>query len=174
MENNSNLLRFVDLQLNCPDYLIYICEFLLETGIRPSELLRISGRDLNYESGKLCYIQKKNMKSRELVLSPVLLSKARYFRKFTGNFIKNLNNMKYFRKIIFEFITPKFTLFYHHNRLYYFRYCYTLQKLELGYSKEEISNMLGHSDRASVNFYLNAAEQIKKNELCKGGNYGKA
>lgn len=168
----NNLNKYVDFQQNTPDFIRFVCEFLVDTGIRPKELWMISKSNLCYIDGKLDYFQPKTQLRRIVYLSPDVLEKARYFRKHFGNFACNFHSYKRLKNEIFTFATPKVNVPNGHNRLYYFRYLFVLNLLEKGTPQEDISKLLGHSDKTTVKDYISHALYIKKSISALGGKNG--
>lgn len=162
VNNQISILDFVSYYRNEDPYRIYLHEFLWETGIRPSEIFRISNRHLLYRDGKVIYEQPKTGFIREFKISDMLLKKTRYFHQKRGNFSTNLKNYNFMKRFLCNRVGFLYKHLCPHQKLYYFRYLFVLTQLTLDKSILEISYSLGHQETSSTMLYIETAEKINQ------------
>ena len=148
LRNHSNL------------YYLFVANFLMETGLRPSELFCISKSHLLLRDGIFNFKQPKTGIYRTITISQSTLNSYRYWHNLRGNFSTNFRNYNQLKteicnNIVFHYIPPT-----GHKKLYYFRYLFVLGLIEEGLIPSEISALIGHNDLSTVNSYIKIAKSI--------------
>ena len=167
-----NLNNYIDFDRNTPDFIRFIVEFLVDTGMRPSELWLVCKSNLNYIDGVLDYKQPKTQIRRIVKLSADVLRQSRWFRRHMGNFAGVFRSTANLRRSVLQFCHPLVQVEDGHKKLYYFRYLYVLNCLKAGKLPDQIARLLGHSDFTTVYDYIKKAEFIEKELSLKGGKDG--
>ena len=138
----------------------FLHQFLLETGIRPSDIFLISGKRTMYLNGIVSYRQKKTGIPRKIKISDDLLLKVRYWRMLKGNFPNQFRNYQQMKNDLMRYCIFRYAYLCPNQKLYYFRYLYVANLLLKKMSLEEISQELGHEEVASTLTYINTAEKL--------------
>lgn len=157
---NINLWDYCHIDTIADPYIIFVAKFLTETGIRPSDLIRISKHKLSYIEGIIKFNQQKTNIPITIRLSGSMLEQSRFWHRRRGNFVTNFRNIKIMRREIMKVIHPLFFIKNGYNSLYYFRYLFVLGMMKNGVPEHTMSRKLGHTDRATVQDYINKANQI--------------
>jgi len=150
----------------------YIHQFLLETGVRPSDIFLISGKRTMYLNGIVSYRQKKTGIPRKVKISDDLLVKVRYWRSQKGNFPNQFRNYQQMKNDLMRYCIFRYAYLCPNQKLYYFRYLYVANLILKEMSVEDISQELGHEEVASTLTYINTANKLLKKISQKGGNNG--
>lgn len=140
----------------------YLCVFLLETGCRVSEALRVTHKDID-ALGRVRVSGMKNSSSR-IVYSPSAIEFLLEQRKIRGDIWERFNRFYIYRILKLH----GFGMVYGKNEkmsiTHYFRHVNAIIAEEISVNILEIAQILGHKKVKNTAIYLNVPRETSKNK----------
>ncbi len=143
--------------------------FAIYSGCRQGEILQLKEEQVNWEQGYIHWPQTKNMKPKDLPLSPTIEEILRDVPRVEESpyfFCSPRNGEPYTKDgfvTIFNRIRERAGL--RNLHFHDLRRVFGTKLAEQGYKEKDIAELLGHSDTRSTKVYIEIAEERKKEAI---------